>query len=79
MFSQKYLPKHKPSIDDQLKLPHIPSRKNIQSLKKNSPPLLDLPQIKNKPPKQNLSETEHHFYEITSTLTQRGCEKINSM
>jgi hypothetical protein len=55
MLSPKYLPKHKPSIDDQLKLPQIPSRKNIQSLKKNSPPLFDLPQIKSKPPKQNLS------------------------
>ncbi len=54
MLSPKYLPKHKPSIDDQLKLPQIPSRKNIQSLKKNSPPLPDLPQVKNKPPKQNL-------------------------
>ena len=55
MLSPKYLPKNKPSFEDQLKLPKIPSRKNIQSVKKSSPPVPDLPQIKNKSSKPNLS------------------------
>lgn len=55
MLSPKYLPKNKPSFDDPLKLPQIPSRKNIQSVKKNTPPVPDLPNIKSKGSKANMS------------------------
>lgn len=56
MLSPKYLPKNKPSsFEDQLRLPQIPSRKNIQSVKKSSPPVTDLPNIKSKGSKPSTS------------------------
>jgi hypothetical protein len=55
MLSPKYLPKNKVSFEDQLRLPQIPSRKNIQSVKKGSLQVPDLPNIKSKSSKQNIS------------------------
>jgi hypothetical protein len=55
MISPKYPLKNKLSLEDPLKLPQIPSRKQIHSIKKNSSPTSELPHIKNKAIKQNLS------------------------
>jgi hypothetical protein len=55
MLSPKYLPKNKPSFENQLRLPQIPSRKNIQSVKKTSSPVPDLSNIKSKGSKQSTS------------------------